>query len=51
MGTTSMTMCFKKDSTSLQGFIDVDLGGDLDNKKKRIWLCLHMGKYGDELDV
>lgn len=26
-------MCFKKDSMSLQGFVDVDLGGDLDNQK------------------
>lgn len=33
-GTTSMKMCFKKDSMSLQGFVQVDLGGDLDNLKR-----------------
>lgn len=46
MGTTSMTMCFKKDSTSLQGFIDVDLGGDLDNQKSASGYVFTWGSTG-----
>jgi hypothetical protein len=32
-GTSSMTLCFKKDSVGLEGFVDADLGGDLDSQK------------------
>jgi hypothetical protein len=32
-GTSSMTLCFKKDSMSLEGFVDAYLVGDLDSRK------------------
>jgi hypothetical protein len=28
-----MTLCFKKDSVGLEGFVDADLSGDLDSQK------------------
>ncbi|KAJ4736375.1 Transposon Ty1-NL2 Gag-Pol polyprotein [Rhynchospora pubera] len=32
-GTSSMALCFKKSSVGLEGFVDADLGGDMDNRK------------------
>jgi hypothetical protein len=32
-GTSSMTLCFKKDSVGLEGFVDADLGGYVDSRK------------------
>jgi ATP-binding cassette subfamily B (MDR/TAP) protein 1 len=32
-GTSNMALCFKKGSAGLEGFVDADLGGDLDNRK------------------
>ena len=32
-GTSSTSLCFGKGNVTLQGFVDVDLGGDIDSSK------------------
>lgn len=32
-GTSTMTLCFKQGKVILQGFVDADLGGKIDNRK------------------
>ena len=32
-GTSSTSLCFGKDNVTLQGFVDADLGGDVDSSK------------------
>jgi len=43
-----MTLCFTK---GIAVYVDADLGGDLDNSKSQIGLCLHVDRYGSKLDV
>ena len=32
-GTTEMVLCFKRNCTTLQGYMDAEMGGDIDNRK------------------
>lgn len=43
-GTIDKTLCFKGAGVELKGFVDLDLGGDVDNKKSTIG-CVYLMWY------
>ena len=42
-GTSGMALCFKKSNIILQGFVDANLGGDLDNRKSTTGYVFTLG--------
>jgi len=42
-GTSNMALCYKRNGTILQGFVDADLGGDVDSRKSTSGYVFTMG--------
>jgi len=42
-GTSNMALCYKSNGTILQGFVDADLGGDVDSRKSTSGYVFTMG--------
>ena len=42
-GTSSTSLCFGKGKMTLQGFVDADLGGDVDSSKSTSWYIYNIG--------